>query len=98
MGVLGHLSQAAVRERAMRAGFCFKRGAAGGEAPTLKAGQLNVHLRIAGDGSVCGVSVSNDQFARPSLTSCIVETMSGTLSAKPLGVVDVSIPMVFKGT
>jgi len=90
--------RAAIRERAVRASFCFKRSAAAGEPTTLKPGELHVDLRVAGDGSVCGVSTNNDTFGRPSLTSCVVEAMSGTLSAKPIGCVDVSIPIVFKGT
>ena len=90
--------KAAIRERAIRASFCFKRAAAPGEVATLKSGELQVNVRIAEDGSVCGVSVNNDAFARPSLTSCIVESMSGSLSAKPMGCVDASIPLVFKGT
>jgi hypothetical protein len=57
-----------------------------------------VYLRLAADGSVCGVSVSNDRFKRPSLTSCIVERMSAPFATKHSGCVDVSIPLVFKGT
>jgi len=86
-----------LRGRAMRTAHCFKRAASPGEPATLKAGTLQVSVRIAGDGSVCGVATGNDIFARPSLTSCIVETMSETFANAPTGCIDVTVPIVFKG-
>jgi hypothetical protein len=87
-----------IRARAMRAGQCFKRSAAPGEPATIKGGALQVSLRIAQDGSVCGVGVGNDGFSRPSLTSCVVEAMSDTFVSGPgAGCVDVAVPIVFKG-
>ena len=89
----------ALRDRATRAAFCFKRGPASGEPATLKAGTMELTLRIADDGSVCGIAAIGDTFGRPSLTSCILETMSGDFaSSPPDGVVDVTIPLEFKGT
>ena len=90
--------RAALKDRAVRASFCFKRGPAPGEGSTLKAGAMELSLRIAPDGSVCGVSTIGDGFSRPSLTSCVLETMSGTFTEHPIGVVDVTIPLVFKGS
>jgi hypothetical protein len=87
-----------LRGRAMRTAHCFKRPASPGESATLKAGSVHVSVRIAGDGSVCGVTTGNDVFARPSLTSCIVETMSETFANAPAGCVDVTVPLVFKGS
>lgn len=87
-----------LRGRAMRTAHCFKRAAAPGESPVLKAGSLQVSVRIAGDGSVCGVATGNDAFGRPSLTSCIVETMSESFANAPTGCIDVSVPIVFKGS
>lgn len=87
-----------LRGRAMRASHCFKKGAAPGEPATLKAGTMQVSVRIASDGSVCGVTTGNDAFGRPSLTSCLVETMSETFANAPAGCVDVTVPLVFKGS
>lgn len=89
--------RAEIRGRAMRAAVCFKRAAAPGEAPILKAGTMQLSVRIADDGTVCGVATGNDAFNRPSLTSCLVETMSETFYNAPTGCVDVSIPLSFKG-
>jgi hypothetical protein len=89
--------RAALKDRAVRASFCFKRGPAPGEAAALKGGSMELSMRIATDGSVCGVSVIGDAFARPSLTSCVLETMSGAFAEHPVGVVDITIPLVFKG-
>lgn len=86
-----------IRGRAMRAAHCFKRPASPGETATLKAGSLQVSVRIAGDGSVCGVTTGADAFSRPSLTSCVIETMSDAFYNAPSGCVDVSLPLVFKG-
>ncbi len=90
--------RAALKDRATRASFCFKRPAAPGEAPILKGGSMELSMRIANDGSVCGVTTIGDGFNRPSLTSCILETMSGAFKERPIGVVDVTIPLVFKGS
>lgn len=89
--------RAEIRGRAMRAAVCFKRPAAPGEAPILKAGTMQLSVRVADDGTVCGVATGNDAFNRPSLTSCLVETMSETFYNAPTGCVDVSIPLSFKG-
>jgi hypothetical protein len=86
-----------IRGRAMRAAHCFKRPASPGENATLKAGSLQVSVRIAPDGSVCGVATGADAFNRPSLTSCVIETMSDSFYNAPSGCVDVSLPLVFKG-
>lgn len=86
-----------IRGRAMRAAHCFKRPAAPGESATLKAGSLQVSVRIASDGSVCGVTTGADAFNRPSLTSCVIDTMSDAFFNAPTGCVDVSLPLVFKG-
>jgi hypothetical protein len=86
-----------IRGRAMRAAVCFKRAAAPGEPTLLKGGTMQVSVRIAEDGSVCGVATGNDAFNRPSLTSCLVETMSETFYNEPTGCVDVTIPLSFKG-
>lgn len=86
-----------IRGRAMRAAHCFKRPAAPGEGATLKPGSLQVSVRIAADGSVCGVATGADAFNRPSLTSCVIETMSDGFYNAPSGCVDVSLPLVFKG-
>ena len=90
--------RAALKDRAVRASFCFKRGPAPGESPILKGGSMELSMRIAPDGSVCGVSTIGDGFSRPSLTSCVLETMSGSFAEHPVGVVDVTIPLVFKGS
>ena len=89
--------RAEMRDRAVRASFCFKRGAAPGEPAALKGGSMELSMRIATDGSVCGVTAIGDAFARPSLTSCVLEIMSGPFKEHPIGVVDVMIPLVFKG-
>jgi hypothetical protein len=86
-----------IRGRAMRAAHCFKRPATPGENANLKAGSLQVSVRIAPDGSVCGVTTGADAFNRPSLTSCVIETMSDSFYNAPTGCVDVSLPLVFKG-
>ncbi|MGZ3478175.1 MAG: hypothetical protein ACXVCJ_27000, partial [Polyangiales bacterium] len=87
-----------IRARAMRAGQCFKRNAAPGEPATIKGGTMQVSLRIAADGSVCGVGIGNDGFSRPSLTSCIESAMEDTFTSGPgAGCVDVAVPIVFKG-
>lgn len=86
-----------LRGRALRTAHCFKKAASPGEPATLKAGTLQVSVRISGDGSVCGVATGNDVFGRPSLTSCIVETMSESFANAPTGCVDVNVPIVFKG-
>ena len=100
-GVEGELPDAlrgALADRAVRAGYCFKRPAAPGEPPTLKKGTMEVHLRLAADGSVCGVSAVGDDFERPSLTSCVLETMSQPYDDKPIGAIDVVVPLAFKGS
>jgi hypothetical protein len=89
--------RAELRGRAMRAAVCFKRGAAPGESPLLKGGTIQLSVRIADDGTVCGVASGNDAFNRPSLTTCLVETMSETFYNAPSGCVDVSVPLTFKG-
>ena len=86
-----------IRGRAMRAAHCFKRPAAAGENATLKPGAIHVSVRIAGDGSVCGVATGSDAFSRPSLTSCVIDAMSDAFYNAPSGCVDISIPLVFKG-
>ena len=96
-GDLSDELRAEIRGRAMRAAVCFKRPAAPGEAPTLKGGTMQVSVRIAEDGSVCGVATGSDAFNRPSLTSCLTETMSETFYNTPTGCVDVNIPLSFKG-
>ncbi|MEO7095384.1 MAG: hypothetical protein ABI175_19160 [Polyangiales bacterium] len=90
--------RAALKDRAVRASFCFKRGAAPGEPAALKGGSMELSMRIATDGTVCGVTAIGDGFGRPSLTSCVLETMSGPFMEHPAGVVDVTIPLVFKGS
>lgn len=87
-----------LRGRALRTAHCFKRAASPGESATLKAGSVHVSVRISGDGSVCGVATGSDAFGRPSLTSCIVETMSEPFANAPTGCVDVTVPLVFKGS
>jgi hypothetical protein len=67
----------------------------------LKAGSIHLGVRVAADGSVCGVSTSNDGFGRPSLTSCLVEAMSpaftNVTTGEGSGCVDVTVPMIYKG-
>jgi len=89
--------RAEIRGRAMRAAVCFKRGPAPGEPALLKGGTIQLSVRIADDGTVCGVATGNDGFNRPSLTSCLVETMGETFYNAPTGCVDVSVPLTFKG-
>jgi hypothetical protein len=90
--------RAELKDRAVRASFCFKRGPAPGEPTALKGGSMELSMRIATDGTVCGVTAIGDGFSRPSLTSCVLETMSGPFMQHPVGVVDVTIPLVFKGS
>ncbi|GAC1352508.1 MAG: hypothetical protein NVS3B20_22180 [Polyangiales bacterium] len=97
-GAIDETLKLALRSRAMRAGSCFKRGAAPGEASTLRAGEIELTMRIAGDGGICGVTTHHDMFQRPSLTSCMIEIMSEKLPVAPEGCVEVSIPIQFKGT
>jgi hypothetical protein len=96
-GDLSDELRAEIRGRAMRAAVCFKRPAAPGEPAVLKGGTMQLSVRIADDGSVCGVATGNDAFGRPSLTSSLTETMSETFYNTPTGCVDVSIPVSFKG-
>lgn len=86
-----------LRARALEASKCFKRAASPGESLTMKAGELQVTVRVASDGSVCGVTTGGDPF-RPSLTSCVVDTLSRAYAAAPAGCLDVTVPLAFKGT
>ena len=100
-GVEGELPDAlrgALADRAVRAGYCFKRPAAPGESPTLKKGAMEIHLRLAPDGSVCGASAVGDDFDRASLTSCVLETMSEPFAEKPVGAIEVVVPIKFQGS
>ncbi len=96
-GEIDDALKAELRARALQASHCFKRAAAPGEPVTLKAGELQVTLRVASDGSVCGVATGGDAF-RPSLTSCVVEAMGERYVAAPDGCLDVTVPLAFKGT
>ncbi len=97
-GELDEATVRAVRARAQAAAFCFKKPAAAGEAPALKGGQVSVSLRIAEDGSVCGVGIGGDTWNRPSLTSCIMRELEKPLAVGPAGCAEASFPLVYKGT
>jgi hypothetical protein len=86
-----------LRARALRAAVCFKRGPGPGEPAVLKGGTIQLSVRIADDGTVCGVASGNDAFNRPSLTTCLVETLGETYYHAPTGCVDVTVPLTFKG-
>ena len=88
----------AVRARAQAAAFCFKKAAAPGESATLKAGQLSVSMRIAPDGSVCGVGIGGDTFGRPSLVSCVMRELEKPLADGPASCAEAVFPLVYKGT
>ncbi len=88
----------AVRARAQAAAFCFKKAAAPGEAATLKAGQLSVSMRIAPDGSVCGIGIGGDNFGRPSLVSCVMRELEKPLADGPSRCAEAVFPLVYKGT
>jgi len=96
-GELDDEALAAIRLRAQETSVCFKRPAAAGEPPVLKAGAVDVLMRIAPDGSVCGVSLAGDAFDRPSLGSCVRETFARGYAFTPTGCVDVRVPLRFKG-
>jgi hypothetical protein len=88
----------AVRSLAQQAAHCFRRPAAAGEAPTLGAGAVDVELRLAEDGSTCGVALVANSFGRPSLDSCLRETFGrGIAPEHPRGCVNVRVPMRFSG-
>lgn len=97
-GELDEATVRAVRARAQAAAFCFKKAAAAGEPAQLKGGQATVTLRIAEDGSVCGVGIGGDPWGRPSLTSCIMRELEKPLAAGPTGCAEASFPLVYKGT
>lgn len=88
----------AVRLRAQLAAQCFRRGPASGEPKALPGGALQLSVRIAADGSVCGVSTMADPFGRASLTSCLLEVMSAPLDVAPRGCASVVVPFTLKGT
>ncbi len=97
-GAVDEALQEAVRLRAQLAAHCFRRPAASGEAKTLGGGTLELSLRIAPDGSVCGVSTMADPFARASLTSCLIEAMSAPFEVAPSTCASVDVPFTLKGT
>lgn len=97
-GELDEATVRAVRARAQAAAFCFKKAAAAGEPAQLKGGQATVTLRIAEDGSVCGVGIGGDPWGRPSLTSCIMRELEKPLATGPTGCAEATFPLVYKGT
>ncbi|MFI5302730.1 MAG: hypothetical protein ACHREM_31965, partial [Polyangiales bacterium] len=86
-----------VATHATAAAKCFRKKGAPGEPATIQAGQLEVYVRIAGDGSVCGAATAGDAFGRPSLSTCLIDAMSFPYKNKPGACVDMQVPMTFKG-
>jgi hypothetical protein len=97
-GAVDDALQEAVRLRAQLASHCFRRAPSSGESKALGQGTLELSLRIASDGSVCGVSTMADPFARASLTSCLIEAMSAPFEVAPTTCVSVDVPFTLKGT
>lgn len=97
-GAVDDALQEAVRVRAQLASQCFRRAPSSGESKALGAGTLELSLRIASDGSVCGVSTMADPFARASLTTCLIEAMSAPFEVAPSTCASVEVPFTLKGT
>jgi hypothetical protein len=97
-GAVDDALQEAVRLRAQLAAQCFRRAPSSGESKALGGGTLELSLRIASDGSVCGVSTLADPFARASLTTCLIEAMSAPFDVAPSTCASVEVPFTLKGT
>jgi hypothetical protein len=86
-----------VQAHANAAAKCFRKKASPGEPATMEAGRIEVFVRIAGDGSVCGAATAGDSFGRPSLSTCLIDAMSFAYKTKPGACVDMQVPLTFKG-
>jgi hypothetical protein len=84
----------AIRERASEARLCYDRALR--ENPRL-AGKVQLRIRIAPAGAVCGVKIEKDTLGSPWMARCLEELFKIPFRAAPAdGCVETVVPLAFE--